>query len=127
MHGLRIRSREFKPYGFLLRLKTQSGRGFRLMGRELQRQLNQTPQVVMTMPLIEGLDGVKKMSKSLGNYIAIEDPPGEMFGKLMSISDELMWRYYELLSLDTSVVELERMQAGAASGAANPQIGRAHV
>ncbi|MFT3907214.1 MAG: tyrosine--tRNA ligase [Steroidobacteraceae bacterium] len=69
-----------------------------LMGRQLQEQYGQEPQVVLTMPLLEGLDGVNKMSKSLGNYIAISEPADDMFGKLMSISDELMWRYYELLS-----------------------------
>jgi tyrosyl-tRNA synthetase len=70
-----------------------------LMGRELQKGEGQEPQVVITMPLLEGLDGVKKMSKSLGNYIGISEPPNEMFGKIMSISDDLMWRYFELLSL----------------------------
>ncbi|HQU16608.1 MAG: tyrosine--tRNA ligase [Chromatiales bacterium 21-64-14] len=69
-----------------------------LMGRELQKAYGQEPQVVLTMPILEGLDGVQKMSKSLGNYIGIADPPHEMFGKLMSISDALMWRYLELLS-----------------------------
>jgi tyrosyl-tRNA synthetase len=69
-----------------------------LMGRELQKHFGQEPQVILTMPLLEGLDGVQKMSKSLNNYIGIEEPPAEMFGKLMSISDELMWRYLELLS-----------------------------
>lgn len=69
-----------------------------LVGRTLQEHYGQEPQVVLTMPLLEGLDGVNKMSKSLGNYIAINDAPDEMFGKLMSISDELMWRYFELLS-----------------------------
>ncbi|MFL6469164.1 MAG: tyrosine--tRNA ligase [Pyrinomonadaceae bacterium] len=69
-----------------------------LMGRNLQREFEQEPQVIMTTPLLEGLDGVQKMSKSLGNYIGIEEPPSEMFGKVMSISDELMWRYYELLT-----------------------------
>ncbi|MDA0738982.1 MAG: tyrosine--tRNA ligase [Nitrospirae bacterium] len=69
-----------------------------LVGRDLQRAFGQTPQVVITMPLLEGTDGVRKMSKSLGNYIALEDPPGDMFGKVMSISDELMFRYYELLT-----------------------------
>lgn len=69
-----------------------------LMGRELQKEQGQTPQVVMTMPLLEGLDGVKKMSKSAGNYIGISEQPDDMFGKLMSISDELMWRYFQLLS-----------------------------
>jgi tyrosyl-tRNA synthetase len=69
-----------------------------LVGRELQKQYGQSPQVILTVPLLEGLDGVKKMSKSTGNYIALEDSPNDMFGKIMSISDELMWRYYELLS-----------------------------
>jgi tyrosyl-tRNA synthetase len=69
-----------------------------LVGRQLQQDFGQEPQVVMTMPLLEGLDGVQKMSKSLGNYIGITDAPGEMFGKIMSISDDLMWRYFELLS-----------------------------
>jgi tyrosyl-tRNA synthetase len=71
-----------------------------LMGRELQRDYGQEPQVVITMPLLEGTDGVKKMSKSAGNYIALEDKPEEMFGKLMSISDTLMFRYYELLTTE---------------------------
>lgn len=69
-----------------------------LMGRELQKHFNQKPQCVITMPLLEGLDGVQKMSKSLGNYIGITDAPDDMFGKIMSVSDELMWRYFELLS-----------------------------
>ena len=69
-----------------------------LVGRQLQQDYGQEPQVVMTTPLLEGLDGVQKMSKSLGNYVGITDPPGEMFGKLMSISDDLMWRYFEVLS-----------------------------
>jgi tyrosyl-tRNA synthetase len=75
-----------------------------LMGRELQRHHGQAPQVVLTMPLLEGLDGVNKMSKSLGNYIAITDAPDDMFGKLMSVSDELMWRYLDLLSLQPTGV-----------------------
>jgi tyrosyl-tRNA synthetase len=69
-----------------------------LVGRQLQQDYGQDPQVVMTTPLLEGLDGVQKMSKSLGNYVGITDAPGEMFGKLMSISDDLMWRYFEVLS-----------------------------
>ncbi len=69
-----------------------------LVGRELQKSYGQEPQCILTMPLLEGLDGVEKMSKSKGNYVGITDPPQDMFGKLMSISDELMWRYYELLS-----------------------------
>ena len=72
-----------------------------LVGRELQRHYGQEPQCILTLPLLEGLDGVNKMSKSLDNYVGITDPPNEMFGKLMSISDDLMWRYYELLSFRT--------------------------
>lgn len=70
-----------------------------LMGRELQKHYGKKPQIILTMPLLEGLDGVKKMSKSQGNYIGINDSPHEMFGKIMSVSDELMWRYFELLSM----------------------------
>ncbi|HNI47019.1 MAG TPA: tyrosine--tRNA ligase [Zoogloea sp.] len=73
-----------------------------LMGRELQKNAGQSPQCVLTMPLLEGLDGVNKMSKSLGNYIGIYEPPGEIFGKIMSVSDDLMWRYYDLLSFRSS-------------------------
>jgi tyrosyl-tRNA synthetase len=69
-----------------------------LVGRTLQQQYGQKPQVIITLPLLEGLDGVQKMSKSLGNYVGITDAPDEMFGKLMSISDDLMWRYFDLLS-----------------------------
>jgi tyrosyl-tRNA synthetase len=72
-----------------------------LMGRELQKHFGQAPQCVLTMPLLEGLDGVNKMSKSLGNYIGVTDAPQDMFGKIMSISDELMWRYLELLSAES--------------------------
>lgn len=82
-----------------------------LVGRELQRQRGQRPQTVITMPLLEGLDGVQKMSKSLGNYVGITDTPGEIYGKLMSISDELMVRYYELLS-DAGLEELQKVRAG---------------
>ncbi len=71
-----------------------------LMGRELQKHHGQAPQCILTMPLLEGLDGVNKMSKSLGNYVGIQERPGEVFGKLMSVSDELMWRYIELLSFE---------------------------
>jgi tyrosyl-tRNA synthetase len=73
-----------------------------LMGRELQKHYGQSPQCILTMPLLEGLDGVNKMSKSLGNYVGINEPPNEIFGKLMSVSDELMWRYIELLSFATT-------------------------
>ncbi|MGH8293438.1 MAG: tyrosine--tRNA ligase [Gammaproteobacteria bacterium] len=90
-----------------------------LVGRQLQEQYGQPPQIVLTMPILEGLDGVQKMSKSLGNYVGISEPPGEMFGKLMSISDELMWRYYELLSF-RSVKEIERFKHEVADGA-NPR------
>jgi tyrosyl-tRNA synthetase len=72
-----------------------------LMGRELQKQANMEQQVILTMPILEGLDGVQKMSKSLDNYIGIDDTPDDMFGKIMSISDDLMWRYLELLSFET--------------------------
>src|ERR1700682_4001709 len=68
------------------------------MGREIQREFNKPQQVVLTMPILVGLDGQRKMSKSLGNYVGITESPGEMFGKLMSISDERMWSYYELLT-----------------------------
>ncbi len=82
-----------------------------LMGRELQREWGQSPQCVLTMPLLEGLDGVNKMSKSLGNYIGINEPGDEIFGKVMSISDDLMIRYYELLS-DMPLSELDKLKTG---------------
>lgn len=82
-----------------------------MVGRNLQREYNQEPQVILTAPLLEGLDGVNKMSKSLNNYIGIDEPPFEMFGKIMSVSDELMWRYYELLT-DFAPSEIERMKRG---------------
>ncbi len=81
-----------------------------MVGRNLQREYSQEPQVIMTTPLLEGLDGANKMSKSLNNYIGIDEPPNEIFGKVMSISDELMWRYFELLT-DRTPAELERMKA----------------
>ncbi|WP_106475850.1 tyrosine--tRNA ligase [Phytohalomonas tamaricis] len=87
-----------------------------LMGRELQKHFGQEPQVVITMPILEGLDGVQKMSKSLGNYVGINDRPGEMFNKIVSMPDSLMWRYFELLSLRPieEVRELmEKVEAGA--------------
>src|SRR5436309_12419565 len=80
-----------------------------LMGRNLQREYKQEAQVTVIMPLLEGTDGVQKMSKSLGNYIGINEPPSEIFGKVMSISDDLMWRYYELLT-DVAVEEIARMR-----------------
>ena len=82
-----------------------------LVGRELQRAYGQESQVVLTMPILEGLDGVQKMSKSLGNAIGIHEPPLEMYGKIMSISDAMMWRYYELLT-DVQVADIEKMKAG---------------
>ncbi|HYE66689.1 MAG TPA: tyrosine--tRNA ligase [Pyrinomonadaceae bacterium] len=91
-----------------------------LVGRDLQREYRQEPQAVVITPLLEGTDGVQKMSKSLGNYIGISEPPAEMFGKIMSISDELMWRYYELLT-DLRVEEIARMRAAAESGERNPR------
>ena len=87
-----------------------------LMGRELQKDAGQEPQCVLMMPILEGLDGIQKMSKSLGNYIGISDAPDEMFGKVMSISDDLMWRYYELLSFESleTIAELKStVDAGA--------------
>ena len=90
-----------------------------LLGRQIQAEHGQPSQIVMTLPLLEGTDGVQKMSKSLGNHIAIMDPPAEMYGKLMSVSDELMWRYLELLSL-RSQAELDELRAGVESGG-NPR------
>lgn len=86
-----------------------------LMGRELQKEEGQSPQCVLMMPLLEGLDGVQKMSKSLNNYIGITDAPSEMFGKVMSISDDLMWRYYELLSF-RPLEEIAELKASVESG-----------
>ncbi len=90
-----------------------------LVGRELQKQFGQEPQIILTMPLLEGLDGKEKMSKSLGNYVGIAEPPREIFGKLMSISDDLMWRYIELLSFEP-LATVQRWKAEAAAGA-NPR------
>ena len=86
-----------------------------LVGRQLQESYGQPAQIVLTMPILEGLDGVQKMSKSLGNYIGIAEAPDEMFGKLMSISDELMWRYFELLSF-RPLAEIEALKAGMQAG-----------
>lgn len=90
-----------------------------LMGRDLQRAWGQDPQVVITMPLLEGLDGVNKMSKSLGNYIGISDEPDTLYGKVMSVSDDLMWRYYELLS-DMPHQDLQALQRDVNAGAVHP-------
>jgi tyrosyl-tRNA synthetase len=86
-----------------------------LMGRELQKDEGQRPQTIIMVPLLEGLDGVQKMSKSLGNYVGITDSPTEMFGKIMSISDELMWRYYDLLSF-RAIEEIAALKEQAAAG-----------
>ena len=91
-----------------------------LMGRNLQREFEQEPQVIITTPLLEGLDGVNKMSKSLNNYIGIEEPPDQMFGKIMSISDDLMWRYYELLT-DTTIDEINVLKFKCESDAESPR------
>jgi tyrosyl-tRNA synthetase len=90
-----------------------------LVGRELQKHYGQKPQVILTMPILEGLDGVQKMSKSLDNYIGINEPPGEMFGKIMSISDDLMWRWFELLSF-RPLDEIEGLKRQVADGV-NPR------
>ena len=90
-----------------------------LGGRELQRHYGQKPQIVLMTPIIEGLDGVQKMSKSLGNAIGINEPPAEMYGKLMSISDELMWKYWELLT-DLRLSEIEALKAGVTCGTVHP-------
>lgn len=90
-----------------------------LVGRQIQQAYGQTPQFIMTLPILEGLDGVQKMSKSLDNYIGIAEPPDEMFGKIMSISDEMMWRYFELLSL-RPVPEVEALRTRVHDGA-NPR------
>ncbi|GAP64754.1 tyrosyl-tRNA synthetase [Mizugakiibacter sediminis] len=92
-----------------------------LVGRQLQEHYGQPPQIVLTMPLLEGTDGVHKMSKSLGNYIGINEPPNEIFGKVMRISDALMWRYYELLSFEATLDEVARMRSDVESGRANPR------
>src|SRR5215471_2633727 len=90
-----------------------------LMGRNLQREYSQESQVAVITPLLEGTDGVQKMSKSLGNYIGINEPPQEIFGKVMSISDDLMWRYYELLT-DLTTGQIEQMKVDTASGKQHP-------
>jgi tyrosyl-tRNA synthetase len=91
-----------------------------LVGRDLQREFGQEPQIVITMPLLEGLDGVEKMSKSLGNYVGITEPPQEIYGKIMSISDELMYRYYELLT-DIRLEQIESWRKDAEAGKINPR------
>ena len=91
-----------------------------LVGREIMREYGLEPQVVLTTPLLVGTDGVEKMSKSLGNYIGIDEPPREIFGKVLSISDDLMWRYYELCT-DTSLAEIARMKRDVASNQLHPK------
>lgn len=91
-----------------------------LMGRHLQEQYGQAPQTIITMPILEGLDGVQKMSKSLGNYIGISDEPADMYGKAMSIPDELMMRYFMLVT-DMSIEEQEKLSAGLADGSVHPR------
>src|SRR5689334_16282326 len=97
-----------------------------LVGRELQRDYGQEPQIVATVPILEGLDGVNKMSKSLGNYIGITEPPEVMFRKFMQISDELMWRYYELLT-DKSLVEIAALKASQHPMEAKVALGKSVV
>jgi len=93
---------------------------FNLMrGRDLQRHFGQQPQIILMMPIIEGLDGVQKMSKSLGNYIGVDEPPFEMFGKLMTVGDDLMWRYWTLLT-DVPASEIETMKVKVADGSLHP-------
>ena len=92
-----------------------------LMGRGLQEHYGQPPQIVITMPLLEGLDGVNKMSKSLGNYIGINEPAIDIVTKTMKIGDELMWRWFELLSFDVSLAELERMKQAVSGGSLHPR------
>jgi tyrosyl-tRNA synthetase len=97
-----------------------------LVGRDIQTSYGQAPQVIITMPILEGTDGVAKMSKSYGNYIGINESPKEMFGKVMSISDQLMWRYYELLT-DFSMDEIGKMQADASNNMLNPRDAKARL
>ncbi|WP_243048544.1 tyrosine--tRNA ligase [Dyella sp. RRB7] len=92
-----------------------------LMGRALQEHHGQPPQIVLTMPLLEGLDGVNKMSKSLGNYIGINEPAIDIVTKTLKIGDELMWRWFELLSFETSLADIARMKQAVASGVLNPR------
>jgi len=100
-----------------------------LVHREIQREFGQVPEVVLTMPILVGLDGERKMSKSLGNYVGITEAPGQMFGKLMSISDELMWSYYELLT-DFGTREVLRIREEVRAGTMHPMSAKmelAHV
>ena len=92
-----------------------------LVGRQLQEDAGQPAQIVLTMPLLEGTDGVAKMSKSLGNYIGINEPPNEIFGKIMRLSDEMMWRYFELLSFEKSLADIGELKDAVAHGRKNPR------
>ena len=97
-----------------------------LVGREIMREFSLEPQVVLTMPLLEGLDGAEKMSKSLGNYVGISEPPREIFGKILSISDDLMWRYYELCT-DLTLSEIADLRRKVASGEVHPKRAKADL
>lgn len=97
-----------------------------LVGRELQRDYGKRPQVVITLPLLVGLDGVKKMSKSLGNYVGIQEKPIDMYGKLMSISDELMWNYYELLT-DIPLEKIQEMKEDVERGKLHPKLAKSNL
>jgi len=97
-----------------------------LVGRELQREFREEPQIILTMPLLEGTDGDNKMSKSLGNYIGVTDPPGEIFGKTMSIPDKLLLKYYRLLT-DLSASEIGKIESGIKSGKLNPRDAKARL
>lgn len=97
-----------------------------LVGRDIMKEYGLEPQIVMTTPLLEGIDGVEKMSKSLGNYIGVEEPPGEIYGKVMSISDDLMWRYYELLT-DKTLQDIEQMKREVQSKALHPKSAKSNL
>ncbi len=97
-----------------------------LVGREIMREYGMEPQVVLTMPLLEGLDGEEKMSKSLGNYVGIEESPREIFGKILSISDDLMWRYYELCT-DLTLAQIRELRSKVASGEVHPKRAKADL
>src|SRR5437773_9787655 len=95
-----------------------------LVGRDVMREYGLEPQVVLTMPLLEGLDGIEKMSKSLGNYIGINEPPREIFGKAMSVSDALMWRYWELCT-DLSLADIAALHRRVEAGEVHPRPAKA--
>jgi tyrosyl-tRNA synthetase len=97
-----------------------------LVGREIMREFSLEPQVVLTLPLLEGLDGVEKMSKTLGNFVGIDEPPREIYGKILSISDDLMWRYYELCT-DLTLPEIDDLRRKVASGEVHPKRAKADL